>query len=95
MNKHNKILSLAKTNWHSIKVLISRVLIESYISHDEFVIVNNKLNEYDDMKEEIETLKISTVNQRFSLIYNTILSDCLKCKKNKESKNLKFVLTKK
>ena len=47
------------------------------------------------MKEEIETLKISTVNQRFSLIYNTILSDCLKCKKNKESKNLKFVLTKK
>ena len=50
-NKYDKIVSLAKTNLNNIEVLISRVLIESYISHDQFVKVNNVLNEYEDMKK--------------------------------------------
>ena len=57
-NKYDKIVSLAKTNLNNIDVLISRVLIESYISHDQFVKVNNVLNEYEDMKKEIENLMI-------------------------------------
>ena len=35
---------------NTIEVLISRALINSYISHEEFVLVNNVLKEYDGMK---------------------------------------------
>ena len=41
------------------------VLINSYIIHDEFVLINNELKEYDDMKEEFKNLKASTSHQRF------------------------------
>ena len=41
--KYNKILLLAKLN--TIQVLIFWVLIDSYISHDEFVSINNVLRE--------------------------------------------------
>ena len=42
---------LAKTK---IDVLISRTLIDSNISYNEFVSVKNVLKEHDDMKEEIK-----------------------------------------
>ena len=35
-----------------------------YISHDEFVLINNVEKEYDDMKKEIKSLKTKTVHQR-------------------------------
>ena len=38
----------------TIKVLIFKVLIDLYISQDEFVSVNNVLWEYNEMKEEIK-----------------------------------------
>ena len=41
--KHNKIELLAKNKLNSIEVLISKALIDSYISHDEFVLINNVL----------------------------------------------------
>ena len=40
-----------------IQVLISKALIDSSISHNEFFLINNVLKEYGDMKEEIKTLK--------------------------------------
>ena len=43
---------LEKTKWDTIKVLISKFLIDSYISHDEFVSVNNVLPECNEIKEE-------------------------------------------
>ena len=43
---------LAKSKLNSPKILIYKALIESNISHDEFILVNNVLKEYDDMKEE-------------------------------------------
>ena len=52
--KHNNIELLAKTKLNSIKVLISKTLIDSYIKYDEFVSVNNVLREYNEMKEEIK-----------------------------------------
>ena len=55
---------LAKTKLNTIEVLISRILINSHISYDEFVLVN-VLGEYDDTKEEIENLKTSIVPERF------------------------------
>ena len=54
---------LAKTKLNSIEVLISRALIDSCISHDEFVSIN-VLQENDDMKEAIKNLKNPTVHQR-------------------------------
>ena len=45
MKKHNKIVLLGKPKLETIEVLISKTLIDSYISHDEFVLVNNVLRE--------------------------------------------------
>ena len=56
-NKHDKIVLLAKTELNSIEVLIFRALINSYISHDEFISVNFVLKEYDDIKETIKNTK--------------------------------------
>ena len=55
--KHDKIVLLAKSKLNSIEVLISKASIDSVISHDEFVIINNKLKEYNEIKEEIKNLK--------------------------------------
>ena len=55
--KHDKIVMLEKTKLNIIKVLVSKPLIDSNISHDEFVLINNVLKEYDNMKEEIKNLK--------------------------------------
>ena len=55
--KHDKIISSAKSKLNSIKVLISKVLIDSNIIHDEFVLINNVLKEFYDMKEELKNQK--------------------------------------
>ena len=55
--KHNKIVLLAKSKLNSIEVLISQDLIDSNIKYDEFILINNVLKEYDEMKEEIKNLK--------------------------------------
>ena len=49
---------LAKTKLDTIKVLISKSLINSFISHDEFVSVNNVLREYNKIIEEIKILNL-------------------------------------
>ena len=56
-NKHDKIVLLAKCKVNSIEVLISKALTNSNISHEEFLLINNMLEEHDDMKEEIKYLK--------------------------------------
>ena len=48
--KHEKIALLGKDMLNTIEVLISKALIDSYISHDEFVSVNNILREYNEIK---------------------------------------------
>ena len=53
--KHDKIIFLAKSKLNKIEVLISKALINSVISHYEFVLINNILREYKEMKEEIKT----------------------------------------
>ena len=59
---------LAKSELSSIEVVISKVLIDSNISHDEFVLVNNVLKENDHMKKEITDLKIKRFIEDFSLV---------------------------
>ena len=52
--KHDKIVLLAKSKLNSIEVLISKALIDSNISHDELVLINNVLKEFYNIKEEIK-----------------------------------------
>ena len=52
--KHGKAILLAKSKLNSIEVLISKAIIDSNISHDEFILINNVLKEFLDMKEEIK-----------------------------------------
>ena len=53
-NKYGKIVLLAKSKLNSITFLISKTLIDSEFSHDDFVFINNVLREYDGLKEEIK-----------------------------------------
>ena len=45
---------LAKSQLNRIVVSISKALIDSNISHEEYVLMNNVLIEFYDMKEEIK-----------------------------------------
>ena len=52
--KRDKIVLLGKTKLDTIRNIISKVLIDSYISHDKFVSVNYVLKEYNEMIKEIK-----------------------------------------
>ena len=57
--KCDEIVLLRKAKLDIIEVLISKALIDSYINHDEFVLVNNVLREYNEIKEEIKNPETS------------------------------------
>ena len=48
------IVLQGKTKLDTIEVLISKALIDWYINHDEFVLVNNVLKVYNEVKKEIK-----------------------------------------
>ena len=56
--KNGKIVLPAKAKLNSIEVVISKVFIDSNISHDEFVIIGNVQKEYNKMKKEMKILII-------------------------------------
>ena len=56
--------SLEKMKLDTIKVLISKALVDSYISQDEFAPVNNVLREYDE--KEIKKRNAEKYKQSFS-----------------------------
>ena len=57
--KHDKKMLLGKANLNAIEFLLSKALIDIYISHDEFVSVNNVLRENNEKKEEIKNPETS------------------------------------
>ena len=44
--KHDKLVLLGKSKLNTMEVQISKALMDSYISNDEFVSVDNVLREY-------------------------------------------------
>ena len=50
--KHDKTVLLAKSKLNSIEALISKALIDSVVSHDLFVFINNVLKEYKNITNE-------------------------------------------
>ena len=66
-----------------IGVLIFETLIDSCISNDEFVSVNNVLSDYNEMKEEIKkSWKCCEINY-----IKTMETYCVSCKKNIAKEN--------
>ena len=51
---HDKIVLLAKSQQNGIDLSSSKALIDSNISHDEFILINNMLKEFYDMKKKIK-----------------------------------------
>ena len=49
--KHDKIVLLAKSKLNSIEVVVSKALIDSAFSYEEFILINNVQEEYNYMKE--------------------------------------------
>ena len=52
--RHDKIALFVIFKLNGIEVLISKALIDSNISHDEFFLINNVLKKFYDLKEEIK-----------------------------------------
>ena len=55
--KHHEIALLWKSKSNSIEILISKALIDSSVSHGKFILINNVLKQYYQMKEEIKDLR--------------------------------------
>ena len=53
------MLVLAKSKLNSIETLVSQVLIDMEISHEEFITILNEKNKYEKMKEDIRTMTSS------------------------------------
>ena len=56
---------IAKAKLNSVEILMSKALIDTNITHDELVSINNVSKEYDDIKEEVRNLENLTVTERF------------------------------
>ena len=60
--KHNKIIALAKSKLNMIDTLLSSVLNDSKISHEEFTNIINEKNIYENIKENIkDTAELSSL----------------------------------
>ena len=88
--KHDKVVLLAKSELNSIGILISNVLIDSDISHDEFVLINI-IKEDNKMKDEITNLKSWSRLSKILVYYNNIIVvGSVKKYRKQKSKNCKY-----
>ena len=81
---HDKILLLGKTKLNTNEILISKTLIDSHISYEQFVSVNNVLKKYNEMKEKLKNPGTYEING-----IDTIVDNVEHCgyMKNGEKKN--------
>ena len=82
--KHNKIIALVRSKLNIIENLISQALIDFEITHEEFSKIIYEKNNYEQIIDNIRSVKS---------VLDTMLSYCLKCKKNTESINPKVSKT--
>ena len=87
--KHNKITILARSELNSIESKISEALINNQISHEDFLTIINEERNYRELKESIKMMKGQEDKKQKQILnkYQTMLSYCLKCKKNTETIN--------
>ena len=78
---HDKVVLLAKSKLNSIEVLISKASVDSVISHDKFVLMNNMLKEYNKMKEEIKKFKdLISLSKILIYLLNNVIEKIQKVK---------------
>ena len=61
--KHNKIIVLAKNKLNMIDTLLSSVLNDSEISHEEFTNIINETNKYENITENIKEITIEPITK--------------------------------
>ena len=68
---YDKILMLAKSKLNSIETLVTQVLIDTEISHEEFITIFKDKDKYEKMKENVrnvnekqENMRLNSVNSR-------------------------------
>ena len=86
--KHNNIAMLARSKLNSMQNQIPEALISNQISHEDFITIINEERNYRELKESIRMMKSQEGKKQISINlfkYKTMLSYCLKCKKNTES----------
>ena len=54
--KHNKIIMLARSKLNSIESKVSEALINSEISHEDFMVIINEEKKYQELKESIRMM---------------------------------------
>ena len=57
VNKHEQIVTLCRNTISSINTSVSQALSDNVISHEEFVEVKNKVQEYGKQKDDIRNKK--------------------------------------
>ena len=62
VKNYKSIVKKEEEAYYTIEVIISKILITLYISHDKFFSVNNILREYYETKEEIKHPETSVEN---------------------------------
>ena len=93
--KHNKIIALARSKLNIIENLISQALIDFEITHGKFSKIIYEKNNFEQIIDNIRSVKnVDDLNKEndqinISIIKDTMLSYCLKCKRNTESINPK------
>ena len=65
--KHNEIITLAKNKLNTIDTLLSSVLNDFKISHEEFTNIIAETNIYEDIKENIKELKTESSEEEKSI----------------------------
>ena len=69
---HDKILMLAKSKLDSIETLISQVLIDMEISHEEFTTILKEKEKYEKMKDNLRSENEKYKTMRLSSIKSNI-----------------------
>ena len=83
--KYDKILMLAKSKLNSIETSISQILIDMYISHEEFITILKEKGKYEKMKDNLRS-----ENEK----YNEMVSSDTSCKATYEIMRLSSVKSK-
>ena len=73
---------LGKDKLNTLEVLISKTLVDSYVSHEEFVSVNDVLREYYEMKAKRKSWNFCRIH--YIKIMETY---CISCKKYTANEN--------
>ena len=66
--KHNKIIMLARSKLNSIESKASEALINSEISHEDFMVIINEEKKYRELKESITMMNSQSDSGKINLI---------------------------